>query len=275
MTNTNVQNSVASARALAPRTRTVLFITGAWMHTSSWDKFRSAFEQAGYTTLAPAWPYLDAPTAAELRANVDKRLGSPTFKEIVDPYAAIIDGLDEQPLIVGHSMGGLITQLLLDRGYGVAAIAIDPGPVAGAIPGPVSLLAALPPIFAGPSSPHTISREGFAKNFANILSPEEQKQAYDSYVVPTSSRIFYQAAGMIGTGVKVKARKQPLLVMAAEHDRTVTPYLSKAIYNVQKKSPARTDFKYFADRDHFLAGERGWEEVAQFAIDWAKEVTVH
>jgi alpha-beta hydrolase superfamily lysophospholipase len=269
---TNVENSVASLKALAPKTRTVLFVTGAWMHTSSWDKFRSAFEAAGYKTLAPAWPYLEAPTAAELRANADQRLGTLTFGKIVDHYAKIIDGLDEQPLIVGHSMGGLITQLLLDRGYGVAGIAMDPGPVAGAFPGPVSLLAALPPIFAGPGNSHTISRDGFAKNFANILSPAEQKAAYDDYVVPTPTNIFYQAAAMIGTGANVKARKQPLLVIAAEHDRTVTPFLARGIYNVQKKAPSRTDFKQFADRDHFLAGERGWEDVAQYTIDWAGQV---
>lgn len=271
MTTTISTADAALAKAAELKTRTVLFITGAWMHTSSWDKFRSVFEAAGFTTLAPAWPYLDRP-AAELRANVDKKLGELTFGKIVDHYAAIIDTLDEQPLIIGHSMGGLITQLLLDRGYGVAGIAMDPGPVAGALPGPVSLIAALPPIFAGPGNAHTISREGFAKNFANILPAADQKAAYDAYVVPTPTNIFYQAAAMIGTGVKVKARKQPLLVIGAEHDRTVTPYLSKAIYNVQKKAPARTDFKYFADRDHFLAGEWGWEEVAQYTIDWAQQV---
>ena len=211
------------------------------------------------------------PTRPTLRANPDKRLGTLTFGKIVDHYAKIIDGLDEQPLIIGHSMGGLITQLLLDRGYGVAGIAMDPGPIAGALPGPVSLLAALPPIFVGPGNTHTITREGFAKNFANTLTAAEQKAAYDAYVVPTPTNIFYQAAGMIGTGVKVKARKQPLLVIAAEHDRTVTPYLANAIFNVQKKSPARTDFHQFADRSHFLAGEKGWEEVARYALDWARK----
>ncbi len=263
---TSIETAVAAASGAS--TKTVLFITGAWMHTSSWDKFRSAFEAAGYRTMAPAWPYLDG-KPAELRAKPDKRLGTLTFGKIVDHYARIIDGLDEMPLIVGHSMGGLITQLLLDRGLGVAGIAMDPGPIAGALPGPVSLLAALPPIFAGPGNSQTISREGFAKNFANTLTATEQKAAYDSYVVPTPTNIFYQAAGMIGTAVKVKARQQPLLVMAAEHDRTVTPYLAKAIYSIQKKAPARTDFIQFPDRSHFLAGETGWEEVAKYAIDWA------
>ncbi len=269
---TNVETTAAFAAAKAASTRTVLFITGAWMHTSSWDKFRTAFEAAGYKTLAPAWPYLEG-NPADLRANPDKRLGTLTFKKIVDHYAAIIDGLDEQPLIVGHSMGGLITQLLLDRGYGAAAVAMDPGPIAGALPGPVSLLAALPPIFAGPGNTHTITRDGFAKNFANTVDAAGQQLAYDAYVVPTPTNIFYQAAAMIGTWVKAKERKQPLLVIAAEHDRTVTPYLAHAIYNVQKKSPARTDFKQFADRSHFLAGEKGWEDVASYILDWAATAT--
>lgn len=269
MSNVNFEAGLASAKA--SKTNTVLFITGAWMHTSSWDKFRSAFEAAGFKTLAPAWPYLEG-NPADLRNNVDKRLGSLSFKQIVDHYAVIIAGLDEQPLIVGHSMGGLITQLLLDRGLGVAAIAMDPGPIAGALPGPVSLLAALPPIFKGPSTPNTISREGFAKNFANTLSADEQKLAYDAYVVPTSGRIFYQAALMLGTAANVKARKQPLLVIEAEKDRTVTPYLAKAIYNIQKKAPGRTDFKLFPNRSHLLAGEKGWEEVAAYAITWANSV---
>ncbi len=256
--------------ALSP-TRTVLFITGAWMHTSSWDKLRSAFEAAGYKTLAPAWPYLDG-RAEALRTNPDRRLGTLTFRKIVDHYARIIDGLGKQPLIIGHSMGGLITQLLLDRGYGVAGIAMDPGPIAGALPGPVSLAAAIPPVLAGPGGIHTISRKGFAANFANTLSAEEQKAAYDSYVVPTPANIFYQAALMLGTRVSARARTQPLLVISAEHDRTVTPYLARAIYSKQKKAKTRTDFHQFAGRSHFLAGEKGWEDVAQYAIDWASSV---
>ncbi len=185
MTATVSTIDAASAKAVAAKTRTVLFITGAWMHTSSWDKFRSAFEAAGYKTIAPAWPYLDAPTAKELREKVDPRLGSTTFGQIVDHYAKIIATLDEQPLIVGHSMGGLITQLLLDRGLGAAGVAMDPGPIAGALPGPVSLLAAVPPLLVGWNGTHTISREGFAKSFANITTPAEQKAAYDEFVVPT------------------------------------------------------------------------------------------
>jgi pimeloyl-ACP methyl ester carboxylesterase len=169
-------------------------------------------------------------------------------------------------------MGGLIAQLLLDRGYGAVGFVLDPGPIAGVLPGPVSLLAALPPIFRGPNRTFTLSREGFAKSFANTLGAAEMKSAYDDYVVPTPTNIFYQAAAMIGTRVNAKARKQPLLVIEGEKDRTVTPYLARAAYNIQKKSPARTDFKLFENRSHFISGEPGWEEVAAFALDWLKQV---
>src|SRR5262245_40561296 len=117
--------------------KTALFITGAWMHVSSWDGFRRAFEAAGYKTLAPAWPYLDGAPAA-LRAGTDPRLKSVGLKEIADHYAGIVGSLENPPLIVGHSFGGLITQLLLDRGLGVGGIALDPAPIAGILPGPVS-----------------------------------------------------------------------------------------------------------------------------------------
>jgi pimeloyl-ACP methyl ester carboxylesterase len=252
-------------------TKAAIFITGAWMHTSSWDKFRSAFEAAGYSTSAPAWPYLDGNPLA-LRTHPDKRLGSLTLQQIVAHYQTIIGDLPERPLIVGHSFGGLITQLLLDRGAGVAGVALDPAPIAGVIPGPVSLMAALGPILAGPSTPFTISRAAFGTTFANTVPALEQTKIYDDYVVPTSSRIFYQAAFMLGTKVDAGNRKQPLLITVGEKDRTVTPYVAKAAYNLQKRSSARTDFKQFPGRSHFLAGEAGWEEVATYAIDWARQV---
>jgi pimeloyl-ACP methyl ester carboxylesterase len=172
-------------------------------------------------------------------------------------------------------MGGLITQLLLDRGVGVAGIILDPAPVAGALVGPQSLSAAFPILarLNGWNRPFLLSRDAFAKNFANTVSREESDAAWDRYVVPTSGRIFHQAALMLGTAVNAKARKQPLLVIEGTEDRTVTPFVAKNIFNVQKKSRARTDYKEFAGRSHYIAGEKGWEEVAAYAIDWAGEVT--
>jgi hypothetical protein len=129
----------------------------------------------------------------------------------------------------------------------------------------------LPPILNG-WRPYTLSREGFAKNFANGNTPELIASAYDKLVVPTSGRIFYEAASWIGTSADPKRRHQPLLVTGADRDRTVDPFTARGIYNQQKHSKARTDFKMFANHSHYLIGEPGWEAVAKVCLDWAESV---
>ncbi len=255
------------------KSKYAFFIPGAWMTPACWDNFRKTFEAAGYKTDSKPWPYLDGDAAA-LRANPPEALGPLSVGQIVDHYEALIRALPEPPVIIGHSFGGLYTQLLLDRGVGRAGIAIDPGPIAFALPGPQSLLAALPPIlrWRGWARPFLISRAGFALNFANTLPAEAQEAAYDAFVVPTSGMIFHQAAASIGTVAHPSRRQQPLLITAAEHDRTVTPYLSRVIYNAQKHAPSRTDFKHYPGLSHSLIFEPGWETVAKDCLDWAESV---
>jgi pimeloyl-ACP methyl ester carboxylesterase len=255
-------------------TKTIVLVHGAWMTAESWDKFRKPFEAAGYTVHTPTWPYLAGRTAADLRANPPAELGRLSPGAIADHFGKFIEALPEKPLIIGHSMGGLVTQLLLDRGYGVAGVALDPGPVAGVLVDPLSLGAAFPVLARWNSwnRTYTLSKKAFDARFANTAPAAVRDEAYEKYMVPTSGRLFAQVALGIGTGVKPKQRKQPLLISAAEHDRTVAPALSRAIYRKQKKSPARTDFVEFPGLSHFLAGEPGYEKVAQYVIDWAKSL---
>lgn len=255
----------------ATKTKTVVFIHGAWMTPRSWDNFKTRYEAAGYTVLAPAWPHLEGLTAAQARKGLPKAFGSMTVGQIADHYEAIIRALPDAPLLVGHSFGGLIVQILLDRGVGAAGIALDPAPIGGIIPGPVPLAAALPVIarLNGWNRDFLLTPKAFAKGFANTAPAEMQKSEYERLVVPAPGRIFYQAASWIGTFVSPRRRTAPLLITAAEKDRTVTPALSRAAYSRQKKSSARTDFVAFKRRSHFLAVEPGWEEVADYTIDWA------
>jgi len=255
-------------------TNTIVLVHGAWMTAASWDNFRKPLEAAGYTVHTPTWPYLEKGTAAELRANPPEGLGRLTAGAIADHYAKFIDTLPEKPLIIGHSMGGLVTQLLLDRGYGVAGVALDPGPIAGVIPDFLSLTAAIPVLLRWNAwnRTYTLPKATFDARFANTAPQALRDEAYDKYVVPTSGRLFAQAATGIGVGVDTKARKQPLLVTAAEHDRTVAPALSRAIWRKQKKSAARTDFVEFPGLSHFLATEPGYEKVAAYVLDWAEKL---
>ncbi|MBI4921198.1 MAG: alpha/beta hydrolase [Devosia nanyangense] len=254
-------------------TRTVVFIHGAWMAPTSWDGFKGAFGAAGYRTLTPAWPLMDRPVA-ELRASPHPDFGRLGVGEIADHHEALIRSLPEKPLLVGHSFGGLIVQMLLDRGIGAAGIAFDPAPIAGVTADPTSLGAALPAVLRwnGWNTPFMLSREGFANRFANTVPAADLGGYYDRLVVPAPGRIFYQAALMSGTGIRPARRNAPLLITSADKDRTVAPPLARQAYAIQRASPARTDFKTLADRSHFLCVEKGWEEVAKAALDWAADI---
>jgi pimeloyl-ACP methyl ester carboxylesterase len=252
-------------------TNTIVLVHGAWMTAASWDNFRKPFEAAGYTVHTPTWPFLDQGSAAELRANPPQGLGSLTAGAIADHIGKFINTLPEKPLIIGHSMGGLVTQLLLDRGHGAAGVLLDPGPVAGVIADPISLLAALPVLtrWNAWNRTYTLSKAQFDAKFANTAPAALRAEAYENYMVPTSGRVFAQAATGIGVRISVKRRTQPVLVTAAEHDKTVAPALSRKIYRKHKKAPGRTDFVEFPGLSHFLMTEPGYEKVAGYIIDWA------
>jgi pimeloyl-ACP methyl ester carboxylesterase len=250
--------------------RTIVLVHGAWMTAASWDEIRQPFEAAGYTVHTPTWPFLEGRSAADLRANPPAGLGRLKAGEIADHIGRFIDTLPEKPIIVGHSMGGLVTQLLLDRGHGVAGVLLDPGPVAGIIADPVSLLAALPVLtrWNAWNRPYTLSKATFDAKFANTARAAVRDEAYEAYMVPTSGRVFAQAATGLGIRIDVSRRTQPLLVTAASEDKTVSPALSRKIYRKHKKAPGRTDFVEFQGMSHFLAGEPGYEKVADVVIDW-------
>lgn len=251
----------------------VAFIHGAWMTPECWDSFRTVFDAAGYRVLAPAWPFIDGP-AAVLRSHPPAGLGGLTVGAIVDHYARIINTLPVPPLIIGHSFGGLVAQLLLDRGIGRAGVVVAPAPFAGIMPDATTLAGALPILLRwnGWNRPYTISSEQFASNFANTIDTASQQSAFERLVVPTSGRIFYQAATGIGLVIHAKERLQPLLIIEGEMDRTVTPYMARAAFEKQAKAPSRTDFKQFAGRSHFILSEPGWEEVADYALNWAENL---
>lgn len=254
--------------------KTIVLVHGAWVTPESWDIFRQPFDAAGYTVHAPAWPLVEGRTVADLNVRPPKELGSLTVGRIADKYQAFVATLPEAPILVGHSFGGLLTQMLLDRGVGVAGIVLNPAPIGGVVPG-ISALAAIAPIllrFNGWNRPYKFTRKRFGDLFANAAPDALVDQAYERYVIPAPGKIFHQAAFWSGTWVKPQRRTQPLLITGGSVDRLVSPYLSRAAYRIQRRSPARTDYKHFDGRSHFLIAEPGWEEVARYALDWIERI---
>jgi pimeloyl-ACP methyl ester carboxylesterase len=252
-----------------------MFIHGAWLTPASWDRFRDRFEAGGFDTIAPPWPFEDAPIE-ELRegwSHRDRTLARLTIDKLVDHYDAEIRSLIAPPILIGHGHGGLVAQILLDRGLAAATIALAPAPIRGVLPTPRALLSALPTLLRWKSWNRVVTLDvaRFVNDFAQTLPRAEAEEAYDQFVVPTPGRIFWQTAFGSGTQVNVEnPNRAPILLVAGEADRTIEPAMVEAMVARHRCSPARTDYEKFAGRSHFLFAEPGWEQIADHAMEWAR-----
>jgi pimeloyl-ACP methyl ester carboxylesterase len=252
--------------------KTILLVHGAWVTTSCWNNFKNLLEAKGHEVVVPAWPYVDK-SVAELRRNPDPRLAKQTIKGLVDYFEAQIRALPTPPILMGHSFGGLIVQMLLDRGLGAAGVAIDAGPPRGVLPSFTAITSALPVLLAwrGWNRILSMSFKSFSKTFANTLPANMQRATYDQHIVPAPGRIYFQAALGIGNGVQFKNPKRPpLLLIAAQEDRTSTTSMVRAMYRKHSRAPSRTGIMEFPARSHWLIAEPGWEEVAEKALAWTE-----
>ena len=253
----------------------LMLIHGAWLSARSWETFADYFSGRGFAVTAPEWPrkHGDVP---ELRDDAGELAGL-GLDEIVDHHAQLIAGLDEPPVLVGHSFGGLIVELLLDRGLGRAGVALSPAPPKGILALPFSSLKAASPALAHPSKRNgvvTLTADEFAYGFANTLGADEAAAAYERYAVPETGRIFYEAgfanfALHPATEVHFKnEQRAPLLIVGATEDHTVPASVSRAQYKKYERSSARTDYLEFEGRPHlFIVGD-GAGEVAAAIDGW-------
>ena len=252
--------------------KTILLVHGAWVTTDCWTSFRDFLQRKGLRVVVPPWPYLDRPVE-ELRRSPDPRLAKMTIKGLVDHFEKQIRDLPEQPVLIGHSFGGLIVQMLLDRGLGTAGVAIVGAPPRGVLPSVTAIRSALPVLlmWRGWSRIASMSFKSFSTTIANTLSQSEQRRAYDRHIVPTAGRIYFQAALGIGNAIDfANPKRPPLLLIASSEDRTSTSSMVKAMYRKHSRAPSRTDFHEFPNRSHWLIAEPGWEEIAEKALKWAE-----
>lgn len=252
---------------------TVMLIHGAWVTPECFAGFKEIYEARGYRVIVPHWPFMDA-SLKQLRDSPDSRLNTMTIKNLVDHFESEVRVLSEPPILMGHSFGGLIVQMLVDRGLGVSGIALDPAPPRGVIPSFTAVKSAAPVLLTwrGWHRVLTMSYKTFANTFANTLPKVEMLDAYEKHIVPAPGRIYFQAALGIGNAVKFdNPKRPPLLLIVASKDRTSTPSMVRAMHRNHSKAPAETSFKEFPNRSHWLIAESGWDEVASYAIAWAEQ----
>jgi pimeloyl-ACP methyl ester carboxylesterase len=266
----------ANASAKTP----IVLIHGLWLLPSSWDNWVEYFGQEGYPGLTPDWPD-DPGTVEQARANPDV-LAKKTLKQVADHTAEVIDGLDRKPAVMGHSTGGLLAQLIADRGLSAATVGIDPGPFRGVLPLPVSALRSAAPVLRNPlnrSRAVTLTLDQFKYGWAATLPDAEARQLYETYHVAASGAALMQMANAnVNPWTEAKLdpknpKRGPLLIIDGEVDHTVPWAIANASYKKQSQNEAVTEIKQMPKRGHSLTIDSGWREVAQTALDFVKRST--
>jgi pimeloyl-ACP methyl ester carboxylesterase len=259
---------------------TVLLIHGLWLNATSWQPWVDRFRARGIDVVAPSWPGMDRPI--EEQRDDTTPVEAIGVAEIADHYEKVISELGREPIIIGHSFGGLITQILLDRGHGTAGVAIDSAPIKGVHVLPPSTLRSGFPALKRPANRHRavmLSADEFHYAFANTLSEDDSDRLYETYAVPGPGRVLFQSAFAnfnphAVTAVDFhNAARAPLLIVSGGADHVSPPAVNRSELHHQQRSTALTAFKAFPDRPHFLIGTPGWEDVADFALAWAQAPT--
>jgi pimeloyl-ACP methyl ester carboxylesterase len=255
----------------------VVFIHGLWLLPSSWDNWVGFFEEAGYAGLTPDWPD-DPETVEEARANPDVLAKKP-IGQVADHTAEVIGALDKKPAVMGHSTGGLLAQIIADRGLSAATVAIDPGPFRGVLPLPFSALRSASPVLLNPLNRGravTLTLDQFKYGWANALGEEETKQLYETYHVAAPGVALMQMANANLnplTQAKLDPKnpnRGPLLIIDGEKDHTVPWAIANAAYKRQRHNAAVTEIKKIPNRGHSLTIDSGWREVAETALEFVK-----
>jgi non-heme chloroperoxidase len=267
-------------RANADGRAPVVFIHGLWVLPSSWNPWAQFFEEAGYAALTPSWPD-DPETVEEARANPEVLAGK-TLGQVADHTAEVIESLDRKPAVMGHSTGGLLAQIIADRGLSAATVAIDPGPFRGVLPLPLSTLRVSAPVLRNPRNRGraiALTLDQFKYGWANALTDEEAEQLYERYHVAAPGVALMQMANANlnpRTEAKVDPKnpdRGPLLIIEGEKDHTVAPAIANASYKRQRRNEGVTEFAEIPNRGHSLTIDSGWREVAEKALAFVKRFT--
>jgi non-heme chloroperoxidase len=251
----------------------VVFVHGLWLLPSSWDRWAQLFEEAGYAALTPGWP--DDPETVEQANEHPEVFAHKTVGQVADHFAEVIGELDRKPAVIGHSFGGLLTQILAGRGLSAVSVAIDPAPFRGVLPLPISALKSSGPVLRNPANRGRavpLSYEQFRYAFANAVSEDEAKELYETFAVPASGKpVFQAAAANLNPWTEAKVDtdnpdRGPLLIASGEKDHTVPWAVANASFKQQERNPAVTELKKMENRGHALTIDNGWREVADTAL---------
>jgi pimeloyl-ACP methyl ester carboxylesterase len=258
--------------------RPVVFIHGLWLHATSWADWIGLFREAGYNPVAPGWPHEPASVAAA-REDPDA-VANIGIDEVTQHMAELIGGLQGDPVIVGHSFGGLFAEKLLGQGLGAAAVAIDPAQIKGVLPLPLAQLRSGLPALGNPANRHkaiSLTSKEFRYGFGNAVTEEESTELFEKWTIPSPARPLFEAAVAnfsLHSPARVDTKNEdrgPLLLISGTSDHTVPDKVTRSTLKQYRDSTAVTELKQFEGRGHSLTIDSGWKDVATAVLDWLKQ----
>ncbi|MGN6607694.1 MAG: alpha/beta hydrolase [Jatrophihabitans sp.] len=255
----------------------VVFIHGLWLHATSWTPWVELFREAGYDPIAPGWPN-EPDTVEEARSQPDA-VADLSIDDVTEHFAKIIASLPAEPIIIGHSFGGLFAEKLLGQGVGVAAVAIDPAQIKGVLPLPLAQLRSGLPALGNPANLHkavSLTAKEFRYGFGNAVSEEESDALFERWTIPSPARPLFQAAAAnfaVHSQAKVdtdNGTRGPLLLISGTADHTVPDVVTRSTLKQYRDSTAVTELRQFEGRGHSLTIDSGWREVADAVLAWLR-----
>jgi pimeloyl-ACP methyl ester carboxylesterase len=250
------------------KSKSIVLIHGNFVNNVTWTEWKRHYEQKGYTVYTPANPGHEG-NPSELRNNVHPDLTKTGFIDVVNNLAQFIDTLSERPLVIGHSMAGMATQKLVEMGKAVAAVSIDGAPPKNVFP-PFSTIKTVLPAFGFFSVNKYFmgSRNWYDRAFFNTLPQEERSKAFERFAVPESYKVSRQLVLDSFSNIDFKKPHVPILFIGGGNDNIFPHSLTQAIANKYGDKNSRVDLKIFENKSHFICGEPGWENVANYILDW-------
>ena len=255
----------------------VVFVHGLWLLPSSWDRWAAAFRKAGYVPLTPGWP--DDPDTVAAAKEHPETFAQKSIGEIADHFEEVIRGLQKKPAVVGHSFGGLLTQILAGRGLAAASVAFDSAPFRGILPLPISSLKSGKPVLGNPANRNRavpLTYDQFRYSFANTVSEDEAKQLYNEFSVPGSGVPLFQAASANlnpWTEAKVDTKnpdRGPMLIVYGTADHVSPAAINKAIFKKQERNKSLTELVEIEGASHGLTIDSSWRKSCEVALDFVK-----
>ncbi|MFD5012015.1 alpha/beta hydrolase [Streptomyces chartreusis] len=256
---------------------TIVLVHGFWVTPRSWEDWIAHYENKGFRVIAPPYPGFEVEVEA---LNADPTaIEAVTVPEILSNLEKLITGLDRAPILMGHSAGGVFTQALLDRGLGAAGVVMNSAPAEGVLTVPLSQVRSLFPVLKNPANRHRavgLDFDEWRYAFANTLPEDQARATYERYHIPAPGSIVWNSSlanlhpGHTDTYVNFRnADRAPLLFLSGEHDHLMPPKVQVSNARHYKAEGTITDIKVFPGRSHLMAVQDGWQEIADYALDWA------